>query len=157
MSTSKTITTANANNRFSLGSRSRAVVRAAARIINPVSNLAAGRRWMPILGVLHHVGRRSGKVYDTPLGMRPLGDSFIMPRTFGENAAWYLNVVAAGWCQVTYLGRTYTLVDPEIIEYAAASAAFPRYELAQFRLIGINEFLRLRIAPAGWARPSAGR
>jgi hypothetical protein len=81
--------------------------------------------------------------------MRPLGDSFIMPRTFGENAAWYLNVLAAGRCQVRYRGRSYTLIDPEVIDYAVARAAFPTYERVQFRLIGINEYLRLRIAATG--------
>jgi len=129
-----------------LGPRTRRVVRSVARFVNPVILLIAGRRWMPILGILHHRGRVSGRAYATPLGMRPLGNSFVMPRTFGEEAAWYRNVLAAGGCSVTYLGRDYTLVEPEVIGYAAAAPAFPRYELLQFRLIGINEYLRLRIA-----------
>ncbi len=83
--------------------------------------------------------------------MRRLGDSFIMPRTFGEDAAWYRNVLAASGCSVKYLGRTYTLVEPEVIDYAAAAPAFPRYERLQFRLIGINEYLRLRIADSAIA------
>jgi deazaflavin-dependent oxidoreductase (nitroreductase family) len=131
------------------------VVRATARVVNPLVLRIAGRRWMPILGILHHVGRQSGKAYATPLGMRRQGDSFIMPRTFGENAAWYLNVIAAGGCRATYLGRTYTLVEPEVIDYATAKSAFPRYERAQFRLLGINEYLRLRIAAPGTTAPSA--
>jgi hypothetical protein len=77
--------------------------------------------------------------------MRRLADHFVMPRTFGEDAAWYRNVLAAGGCVVTYRGTTYTLVEPEVIDYAAAAPAFPRYERLQFRLIGINEYLRLRI------------
>jgi len=122
------------------------VVRFAARFLNPAVMLIAGRRWMPVLGILHHVGRRSGRLYATPLGMRPRGDSFVMPRTFGGDAAWYRNVLAAGGCSVTYLGKEYTLVEPEVIDFATAALAFPRYERFQFRLIGINEYLRLRIA-----------
>ena len=133
-------------NRLTLGARTRRVVRAAARVINPLVIRIAGRRWMPIVGVLHHVGRQSGKSYATPLGMRRQGATFLMPRTFGENAAWYLNVMAAGTCRVTYLGKTYTLVEPEVVDYATARSAFPRYERAQFRLLGIDEYLRLRIA-----------
>jgi deazaflavin-dependent oxidoreductase (nitroreductase family) len=129
-----------------LGPRTRRVVRSVARFVNPVTLQIAGRRWMPIVGILHHRGRSSGRAYATPLGMRRLGDSFVMPRTFGENAAWYLNVLAAGGCVVTYLGKDYTLVEPEVIDYATAAPAFPRYERRQFRLIGINEYLRLRIA-----------
>ena len=145
------MSTATNANAIHLGPRARRVVRVAARIINPVTLLIAGRRWMPILGVLHHRGRRSGRAYATPLGMRPLGDSFLLPRTFSENAAWYQNVVAAGWCVVTYRGRDYTLIEPDVVDYATAAPAFPRYELLQFRLVGVNEFLRLRRAPAGWS------
>jgi len=130
----------------SLGPRTRSVVRSIARFVNPVVLRIAGRRWMPILGILHHRGRNSGRVYATPLGMRRLGDRFIVPRTFGENAAWYQNVLAAGGGVATYLGTDYTLVEPEVIDYATAAPAFPRYERLQFRLIGINEYLRLRIA-----------
>ncbi len=129
-----------------LGPRTRRVVRSVARLVNPVTLQIAGRRWMPIVGILHHRGRNSGRPYVTPLGMRRRGDHFVMPRTFGENAAWYLNVLAAGGCVVTYLGKDYTLVEPEVIDYTTAAPAFPGYERLQFRLIGINEYLRLRIA-----------
>ena len=140
-------------NGIKLGPRARGIVRAAARLINPPILLIAGRRWMPILGVMRHRGRVSGRLYATPLGMRPLGNSFVMPRTFGENAAWYRNVLAAGRCVVTYKGRDYTLVGPEVIDYASAAPAFPRYELVQFRLLGINEYLRLKQAPASGSQP----
>ena len=130
-----------------LGPRTRRVVRALARLVNPLVLLIAGRRWMPVVGVMRHRGRKSGRTYATPLGMRRKGDTFVMPRTFSEDAAWYRNVSAAGSCEVVYLGRVYTLVAPEVIAYAEAATAFPRYERLQFRLIGINEFLRMRIAP----------
>jgi deazaflavin-dependent oxidoreductase (nitroreductase family) len=143
-----------ARNGINLGPRVRRQVRRLASLINPIVLRVAGRRWMPILGILRHRGRLSGRTYATPLGMRPLGDTFVMPRTFGENASWYLNVQAAGWCVVTYRGRDYTLVDPEVVDYTTAAPAFPRYELLQFRVIGINEYLRLRKAPAGWSQPS---
>jgi deazaflavin-dependent oxidoreductase (nitroreductase family) len=139
-----------------LGPTARRVVRVAARWINPLTLLVAGRRWMPIVGVLLHRGRTSGRMYSTPLGMRHLGDSFVMPLTFSESAAWYRNVRAAGWAVVRYMGREYTLVSPEVIDYATAAPAFPRYELLQFQLVGINEYLRMRQAPSGWS-PSTTR
>jgi EmrB/QacA subfamily drug resistance transporter/deazaflavin-dependent oxidoreductase (nitroreductase family) len=102
---------------------------------------------MPVVGILHHRGRRTGHEYATPIGMRRLGDGFVIPRTFSDNAAWYQNIQAAGEGRVTYLGRHYRVVEPEVVDYATARPAFPRYERAQFRLIGINEYLRLRAVP----------
>jgi deazaflavin-dependent oxidoreductase (nitroreductase family) len=128
-----------------LGPRARAVIRFAARFVNPLTLVIAGRRWMPVVGVLRHRGQRSGRTYATPLGMRRLGDTFFMPLTFGESAAWYRNLTAAGRCEVSYAGRTHTLVEPRVVDYAAAARAFPRYERLQFRLIGINQYLVMRI------------
>jgi len=31
--------------------------------VNTLVLLVAGRRWMPIVGILHHRGRRSGRMY----------------------------------------------------------------------------------------------
>ncbi len=100
---------------------------------------------MRIVGVIRHRGRKTGRIYATPLGMRRLGDSFVMPLTFGDSAAWYRNVTASGSCEVTYMGRDYTLTDPEVIDYGNAAPAFPRYELLQFRFVGIAQYLRMRI------------
>ena len=130
---------------LTLGPRSRAVVRFAARFVNPLTLLVAGRGWMPVVGVLRHRGRRSRRTYSTPLGMRRRGDSFYMPLTFSEQAGWYRNVSASGSCEVRYLGHDYTLAEPEVIDYATAAPAFPRYERLQFRAIGINEYLRMRV------------
>jgi EmrB/QacA subfamily drug resistance transporter/deazaflavin-dependent oxidoreductase (nitroreductase family) len=134
-------------NTINLGPRARRVVRFAARFVNPLVLLVAGRRWMPVVGILHHRGRRTGREYATPIGMRRLGDGFVIPRTFSDNAAWYQNIQAAGEGGVTYLGRHYRVVEPKVVDYATARPAFPRYERAQFRLIGINEYLRLRVVP----------
>ena len=134
------------------GRRVHRLIRFVARFVNPAVMLIAGRRWMPIVGILHHQGRRSGRAYATPLGMRPLGDGFVIPLTFGEHAGWYRNVLAAGSCMVTYRGANHTLVGPEIVDYAAAAPAFPLYERLQLRLFGINQYLRLHRPPARTTR-----
>lgn len=136
-----------------LGPRARSAIRFVARFVNPATLLVAGRRWMPIVGILHHRGRRTGRAYATPLGMRRSGDSFFMPLTFSAGAAWYQNVVAAGGAAATYMGRRYDLVGPDVVDYAAAASAFPRYERWQFRLLGIDEYLRMRVVPATTKEP----
>ena len=139
-----------ARNAISFSPRARRMIRFVARFVNPLVLAVAGRRWMPIIGILHHRGRRSGRAYATPLGMRPLGDGFVMPRTLGEHAAWYQNVQAAGGAVVTWGGADHTLFEPEVIDAATAKPAFPRYERRLFALLGIDEFLLLRRTPTGW-------
>src|SRR5207244_9885998 len=126
-----------------LGPRTRSFIRFVATFVNPVVMLIAGRRWMPIVGILHHRGRRSGRTYASPLGMRPAPGGFVIPLTFSEHAAWYQNVLAAGHAVVTYGGRDHEVRGPEVVDFAAAAPAFPRYERLQFRAIGITQFLRL--------------
>lgn len=137
-------------NAIEFSPRARRLIRAAARLVNPPVLVIAGRRWMPIVGVLHHRGRRTGRAYATPLGMRPLGDGFVIPRTFSENAAWYQNVQAAGWCVVTWGGADHAVSEPEVVDAATAKTAFPRYEQRLLRLLGIDEFMLLHRSPADW-------
>src|SRR5260370_16567519 len=134
-------------NTINRGPRGRRVVRFAACFVNPLVLFVAGRPWMPVVGILYHRGRRSAREYATPMGVRRRGDGFVIPRRCSENAAWYQNIKAAGEGRVKYLGRHYRVVEPEVVDYATARPAFPRYERAQFRLIGINEYLHLRAVP----------
>jgi deazaflavin-dependent oxidoreductase (nitroreductase family) len=127
----------------------RRVIIFVARFVNPLVLAMAGRRWMPIVGILDHRGRRTGRAYATPLGMRPLADGFVMPRTLSEHSAWYQNVQAAGSAMVTWAGADHQLDRPEVVDAATAEVAFPRYERFLFRLLGIGEFLFLQRVEAG--------
>ena len=126
-------------------SRSRAAVRGVTRIVNPLVLKLAGTRLLPLYGVIEHRGRRSGKVYRTPVVVRPTGDGFIVPMPWGERTDWYRNVRAAGGCVLRWNGRDYPVVQPELIddpaEVGAAFGAFPRMMMAR---LGTNHSLRLR-------------
>ena len=116
---------------------------------NPLVLRIAGRRHMPVVGIIHHRGRNTGRPYATPLGIRPAtATGFVMPLTFGESAGWYRNIAAAGRCVVTWRGADHTVTSPVIIARATALPAFPRYERLALRAIGINQFVWLRPAPA---------
>jgi deazaflavin-dependent oxidoreductase (nitroreductase family) len=111
---------------------------------------------MPILGVVHHRGRTTGRWYATPLGVRPTaGGGFVIPLTFSQASQWYQNIRAAGCCVITYRGVDYTVAGPTIVGRAAAGPAYPGYERLALRLIGINEFVSLTGAPAGTTAPAA--
>ena len=130
------------------------MIRSVARLVNPLVLRIAGRRHMPVVGIIHHRGRNTGRPYATPLGIRPAtAGGFVMPLTFGESAGWYRNIVAAGSCVITWRGADHTVASPMIVDRATALPAFPRYERLALRAIRINEFAWLRDTPASPKAP----
>jgi deazaflavin-dependent oxidoreductase (nitroreductase family) len=144
-------------NAVRFGPRTRRLIRAVARLVNPLVLRIAGRRHMPVLGVVHHRGRKTGRRYATPLGVRPAaGGGFVIPLTFSQASHWYQNIRAAGWGVVTYQGADHTVAGPVVVGRATAGPAYPRYERLALRLIGINEFVWLTEAPAGVSLGTTG-
>lgn len=131
-----------------------ALLRAGSRRLNPFMLSIAGSRRVPMLAVLHHRGRRSGRFYTTPLAARKTKNGFVLPLTFGEQADWFRNVQAAGGCTVRWKGADYPLVEPEIVDRATVRASFYPLERLLLPLIGIEHFARLRHAPSSVSDPA---
>jgi deazaflavin-dependent oxidoreductase (nitroreductase family) len=125
-------------------------IRIATRLLNPLTMLLAGTRFLPLYGVINHRGRRSGKAFRTPIVVQPTSDGFVVPMPWGEGTDWYRNVRAAGECVIRWKGHDYTLVDPEVINTTdpAAEAGFNNFERAAMVRFGITRALRLRHEPA---------
>jgi deazaflavin-dependent oxidoreductase (nitroreductase family) len=139
--------------------RNRSVRRAALAVIRPLLNplmLALTRSKVLGFAVIQHRGRRSGRVYATPVAARPTADGFVVPLTFGEQADWFRNVQAAGGCVIAWNGAEYQVVEPEIIDRATASASFTSLERVMLALMGMENFARLRHAPVGAKDPPTG-
>ena len=114
------------SNVIRFGPRARRLIRAVARVVNPLVLRIAGRRHMPIVGIVHHRDRKTGRPYANPLGARPaVGGGFVMPLTFSEAAYWYQNIRAAGWCVITYRGADHTVAGPMLVDRARALSAYP--------------------------------
>jgi deazaflavin-dependent oxidoreductase (nitroreductase family) len=110
---------------------------------NPlVARLAGGGRLQSI-AMVHHRGRKSGRTYSTPTSARPTSNGFVIAMTFGPESDWVQNVLAAGGCEIDWKGRRYSLVDPEIIDWATARKDFSTPERILLRAIGMTSFVRL--------------
>jgi len=94
-------------------------------------------------GLVTHVGRRSGRIYQTPLGTYPYGDGFLLPLGYGTHTDWYRNMVAAGTCTLAWKGRTYQLERPEVISGSEAMRAWRMRDRILLRLAGIHDFVWL--------------
>jgi deazaflavin-dependent oxidoreductase (nitroreductase family) len=124
------------------------------RLLNPLTLTLAGSQRLPLLAVIQHRGRRSGRSYATPVGARPTADGFVIPLTFGKRTDWFRNVLAAGGCVIRWNGAEYPVVEPEVVDWATARAACYPVERILMPLIGIEQFVQLRHAPASRNDPT---
>jgi deazaflavin-dependent oxidoreductase (nitroreductase family) len=102
-------------------------------------------------GLLDHRGRRSGRLYRTPVTVRRSApDAVVIALTWGQQADWCQNVLAAGSGTLRWLGATYQLDQPRIVGRAEAEHAFAPLERLILRRIGVRQFLwlRFRLRPA---------
>jgi deazaflavin-dependent oxidoreductase (nitroreductase family) len=126
--------------------RSNSAFRIATRIFNKPVLLLAGTRWLPLYGVMEHRGRSSGKLFRTPVVVRPTSDGFIVPMPWGETTDWYRNVRAAGGCRIRWKDRDYVLAQPEVMDTASAAATFGNFQRSMLQRLNIQKVLRLHRA-----------
>lgn len=101
----------------------------------------AGRRYYALL---RHQGRKSGKLYDTPVMAWPTAAGIVVPVTWGTTCDWYRNIAAAGGCEVQISGRWYRAVEPRLLEGEAARPYLPVTPRLFGLLFPIERFLLLR-------------
>jgi len=82
------------------------------RTLNPATLKAAGQRGN-IYSVVHHVGRRSGTAYTTPVAAALTSDGFVIPLPYGKDVDWCRNVLAAGRCTMESSGELFEVSEPE--------------------------------------------
>ena len=123
------------------------------KILNPVFRRLAGRKSFGMAAQVHHIGRRSGRRYVTPVGARRRGETIVIPLTFGNRSDWAQNVRAAGGCSIRLRGVEYVATQPRFLALADAQplvrSAFPPLMRASFRLLGIRQVLSLQARSAG--------
>jgi deazaflavin-dependent oxidoreductase (nitroreductase family) len=99
--------------------------------------------WLvPPLAVVHHVGRRTGRAYRTPVVAFRSDAGIVIPMTYGRDVDWARNIIGAKGCELERSGRRVTLRNPRIVGFDRArrrlpaalrpffrAAAFPGYVL----------------------------
>jgi deazaflavin-dependent oxidoreductase (nitroreductase family) len=112
-------------------------------VLNPVMLPLAGRQHSPY-ALLHHVGRRSGHAYATPVVAERSSDSFVIGLIYGTGVDWYRNVQAAGRCTLTWHGQDYTFVEPELLDAATGEPLLIPWRAFGLKLLGVKHYLRMR-------------
>jgi deazaflavin-dependent oxidoreductase (nitroreductase family) len=113
------------------------------RLFNPLSRPFAG--WLPGFGILSYVGRKSGRLYRTPLNVFKRGDAYVFALTYGSEVDWVRNVLAAGQADLRSRGRDFHLVEPELF-VDPTRHLMPLPVRIVLRLNDVEEFLSMKVA-----------
>jgi deazaflavin-dependent oxidoreductase (nitroreductase family) len=90
----------------------RSVARFNRKYWNKVARHFAG--WLPGFGIVIHSGRRSGRIYETPVNVFRTEGGFVIALTYGR-ADWVQNVMAAGTAKVLTLRTVHEIGNPRIV------------------------------------------
>lgn len=108
-------------------------------VTNPVARRFAGT--VPGFAIVQHRGRNSGRRYRTPVSVFRQGDIYRFALTYGPDAEWVKNVLAAGRFDIETQGTTVALVAPSLYEDPAISWTAPRVVRTMLKAIGATYVL----------------
>ena len=100
-----------------------------ARLINRVGlnritrHVTAGARGF---GVIVHRGRKTGRVYRTPVNIFARRGGYTVALTYGTDSEWLRNALSAGSCWVVTSGRRVELIRPRVVHDPARRPGFHR-------------------------------
>ena len=112
-------------------------------VTNRITRGFAGR--LPGFGILTHTGRKSGRLYRTPVNVFRTPNGFLIALTYSREAEWVKNVLAAGGAHLETRGARYELADP-IVVHDPSRQNFPPVVRTILWIIGAAEFMQLVIA-----------
>jgi deazaflavin-dependent oxidoreductase (nitroreductase family) len=98
--------------------------------------------WMPGFAIVSHVGRRSGRLYRTPVNVFRDGDRYVFALTYGADSDWVRNVLAAGGCEIETRRKTVALRDPSRFTDPTRHL-IPIPARWMLRLLDVNDFMAL--------------
>ncbi|GGN82160.1 nitroreductase family deazaflavin-dependent oxidoreductase [Nocardia rhizosphaerihabitans] len=107
------------------------------RVFNP--RAVQGGKWP----VLTHVGRSSGRTYQTPLDAYPVDGGYVFVLVYGSGSDWVRNVLAAGRARLRIDGQELELAAPAVIGETEAFQALADDVARPPKLLRITEFLRM--------------
>jgi deazaflavin-dependent oxidoreductase (nitroreductase family) len=113
-------------------------------VTNRITRFAAR---LPGFGILAHVGRKSGRVYRTPVNVFRAPEGFLIALTYGRESEWVKNVLAVRGCELETRGVRYQLSAPTIV-HDATRRRFPVFVRTVLGIIGANDFMQLSTSHA---------
>ncbi len=115
--------------------------RATKRYVLPSSGTPGG-----IASIIRHVGRTTGRLYETPVQAVATDDGFVIALPYGPTTDWVRNVVASGAATIVHEGRTHEVDQPEVVPMSMAAPQFAPKDRRTHRLFHVEQALLVRRA-----------
>jgi deazaflavin-dependent oxidoreductase (nitroreductase family) len=116
------------------------------RATRPLALRSAGKQGSGT-SVIRHVGRRSGRTYETPVVAARRDDSFFIALPYGQRTDWLKNVLAEGSAVIVTNGRAHEVDRPEVIPMTDATTWFRPREQRMHRQFHVDAALRVQQRP----------
>ena len=94
-----------------------------------------------IASVVRHVGRTTGRRYETPVQAVTTDDGFVIALPYGPNTDWLKNVLASRSATIVHEGSTYQVHQPEVVPMSEAASRFAPKEQRTLRLFRVEHAL----------------
>jgi len=114
--------------------------------MRPLALRSAGKQGSST-SVVRHVGRRSGRTYQTPVIAARHDDTFLIALSYGQRTEWLKIVFDKGAATIVTNGHTYEVDRPEVIPMAEATAYFRPREQRMHRQFHVDAALQVRQRP----------
>jgi deazaflavin-dependent oxidoreductase (nitroreductase family) len=118
------------------------------KITRPLALRSAGKQGSST-SVVRHVGRKTGRSYDTPVVAVEHDGSVYIALPYGERTDWLKNVLATGSATVVAGGERYEVDRPEVIPMDEATRFFGAKEQRLHRRFSVDTCLHLQRQAVG--------
>ena len=116
------------------------------KVTRPLALRSAGKQGSST-SVVRHVGRKTGRSYDTPVVAVEHGGNVYIALPYGEGTDWLKNVLATGSATIMNGGDRYDVDQPEVLPMAEATRFFGPKEQRLHRRFGVDTCVQVhRIA-----------
>jgi len=91
------------------------------------------------------MGRKSGRTYRTPVLASYVGETIIIPLSYGENVDWLRNILAQGGCEIVRKNKRVAAANPVVIDSEISFAVLPEKRRKLFERFKMDRFLRMHV------------
>jgi deazaflavin-dependent oxidoreductase (nitroreductase family) len=109
--------------------------------VNPFIVPMAGR--VRPLAVVHHVGRRTGRAYQTPVMAFPTPDGWVIALFYGDDVQWLRNARRSGGVVLNRSGERHQVGEVRLLDSVAGAPLLPAWARVVARAVNVHEYALL--------------